>query len=170
MKLDPRIKSLSDILTCFDIERAEQFIGQKGYFTDYLCVFADLSDRAAGLLTGIRDDDYAFYQDGDGGYFRFFIPESSLKPEEKNYRPYTPQEFCNEFNIGERVIFRKKGDPESGQDLILQGLWYRSLNGAAVTHVRLGSYLYALEELFNGYEWRRPYKMDFVPFGVEVEE
>ena len=24
MKLDPRIKALSDILTCFDIERAEQ--------------------------------------------------------------------------------------------------------------------------------------------------
>ena len=34
MKLDPRIKSVSDILTCFEIERAKQFIGQKGYFAD----------------------------------------------------------------------------------------------------------------------------------------
>ena len=32
MRLDSRIKSLSDILTCFDIEEAKQYIGQKGYF------------------------------------------------------------------------------------------------------------------------------------------
>ena len=32
MELDKRIKSLSDILTCFDIKDAVQFIGQEGYF------------------------------------------------------------------------------------------------------------------------------------------
>ena len=172
MKLDPRIKSVSDILTCFDTERAKAFIGENGFFANEINSFGSGASYCRyGALTNVLDDQPTSpYLKGSHNSYSFFLPESSLKPEEKNYRPYTPQEFCNEFNIGERVIFRKKGDPESGQDLILQGLWYRQLNGAAVTHVRLGSYLYALEELFNGYERRRPYKMDFVPFGVEVEE
>lgn len=28
MNLDPRIKSKNDILTCFDIEKAKEFVGQ----------------------------------------------------------------------------------------------------------------------------------------------
>ena len=40
MKLDKRIKALSDILTCFDIEKAKQFIGQKGYFANDLYCFS----------------------------------------------------------------------------------------------------------------------------------
>lgn len=31
MNLDPRIKSKLDILSCFDIEKAKEFVGQKGY-------------------------------------------------------------------------------------------------------------------------------------------
>ena len=41
MELDKRIKVLSDILTCFDVERAREFLGEKGYFGDLYC-FTDL--------------------------------------------------------------------------------------------------------------------------------
>ena len=36
MKLDSGIKSLSDILTCFDIENAKQYADWKEYFADKL--------------------------------------------------------------------------------------------------------------------------------------
>lgn len=163
MKLDPRIKSLSDVLTCFDIERAKEFIGQKGYFSDYLCVFTDLSDRAAGPLTGIRDNDYAFYQDEDGGYFRFFIPESSLKPIEKKYRPYTLEEFMTIFPIGRPIEFKAK--ETDGVRLRLALLGYREYSEGA--NIYIGPYYYDLEALFEDYEWHEDATGDWVPFGVE---
>ena len=56
MELDKRIKSLSDILTCFDIEDAKQYIGQEGYFSDTLCGFCDLSsNRCYNILTDVRN-------------------------------------------------------------------------------------------------------------------
>ena len=36
MKLDSKIKSLSYILSCFDIEKAKQYVDWKGYFADKL--------------------------------------------------------------------------------------------------------------------------------------
>ena len=86
MKLDKRIKSLSDILTCFDIEKAKQFIGQKGYFADVNARYQNLEDetygKVYGTLTEIRDNEYPFKMDNNE-YWRFFIPESFLKPKSK---------------------------------------------------------------------------------------
>lgn len=172
MKLDPRIKSLSDVLTIFDIDRAKEFIGQKGYFADAPQYFDNIKTCPYGTLEDVFDVvDHTFRRlEGCDEDYLHFLPESSLKPIEKKYRPYTPEEFCNEFDIGERVIFRTKDAPESGHALILQGLWYRQRNGKAITYVRLGPHLYTLDELHNDFEWRTIYKKDFKPFGVEVEE
>ena len=57
MKLDARIKSISDILTCFDIEESKQYIGQKGYFVGYISSYQNLGNRAYGTLTEIKDSD-----------------------------------------------------------------------------------------------------------------
>ena len=57
MKLDPRIKALSDILTCFDIEEAKQYIGQKGYFTDDLYRFSDVLSCYHDTLTNVKNND-----------------------------------------------------------------------------------------------------------------
>jgi hypothetical protein len=167
MKLDSRIKALSDILTCFDIEKAEQFIGQKGYFADYHSSFTDLSVREVGFLTGIRDHDYSFHQNEDGGYFRFFLPESCLKPKEKMYRPYTLAEFEDEFTIGRPIRFRKKGTTGYERYLILNGYCHGQINGEAITYICIGSNVYILKELFEDYEWHEDATGDWVPFGEE---
>ena len=172
MKLDPRIKSLSDVLTCFDIEKAKEAIGQIGYFTDDLYRFADLRYCDYGTLTDVRDGHPGgvFHRRDADFHNWFFLPESSLKPKEKQYRPFTPEEFCTMFCVGQPVKFRKKGDPESQQDLIMQGIWFRLRDGKTVIYARMGSYLYSFDELFDNFEWRGLYQKDFVPFGVEVEE
>ena len=81
MNLDKRIKKLSDILTCFDVKDAGQFIGQEGYFSDCLEDYRCLSSRKYGILTEIKDSVYPF-KEGNDSYWRFFIPESRLKPVE----------------------------------------------------------------------------------------
>lgn len=120
MKLDPRIKSLSDILTCFDIERAKEFIGQKGYFADSLYYFDDLGSCYHGMLTDACDDQAGpfHWREGDS-YQQLFIPESSLKPIEKKYRPYTLEEFKDQFPIGRPIEFRGKGADKIRLRLVL---------------------------------------------------
>lgn len=91
MKLDPRIKSLSDILTCFDIEKAKEFIGQKGYFEDYLDKYNSLEVSEYGTLTEVVDNEAPFKSDNKC-HWRFFIPECLL--ENKKYsRPFSIIEF-----------------------------------------------------------------------------
>ena len=82
MKLDERIKSLSDILTCFDIEKANHFLGKKGYFATYIADFNYLDIIKYGTLTDVRNDDYPF-REGNDEYWSLFIPESFLKPKSK---------------------------------------------------------------------------------------
>lgn len=181
MELDPRIKSVPDILTPFDAERAKEFIGQKGFFANDIQCFDNLYGCVYGVLVNAFADDsnehycnpYQ-YQDNDHSY-PYFIPESSLKPEEeepdeKKYRPYTPEEFCAEFFAGQKINFREKDDPESEQSLIVQGVWLSPRDGKTVVYARMESYLYSFDELFYGYEWRMYYQKDFRPFGVEVTE
>ena len=84
MNLDSRIKSLSDILTCFDIEKVEQFLGKKVYFTNHIGDFHRLKNCKYGELAAEVDDPYYPYMckpDGDNiDTYSFFVPESSLKP------------------------------------------------------------------------------------------
>lgn len=82
MNLDKRIKKLSDILTCFDIEEASQFLGQKGYFVDCLASYRNLDNKPYGTLAEIKDSDCPFKM-GNNDYWRFFIPECRLEPVEK---------------------------------------------------------------------------------------
>lgn len=174
MKLDPRIKSVSDIFVpTDDAESVEQFIGQKGYFADEMGNFSDLAHCVYGELISmdpdmVPDRPYACEPNPDReiDWYAFYIPESSLKPVKKS-RHYTPEEFCDKFQVGQPVKFRKKDDEESEQDLVLQGLWYKRRDGKTIAYARLGSHLYALDELFNDFEWRALFKKDFEPFGVE---
>lgn len=110
MKLDPRIKSLSDIITCFDDEKARQFIGQNGYFSDDMMEFNDLNSCVYGELEDYSiGDDYPF-RCKDGIDHAFFIPENKLKPKKKKYRPYTLMEFTEKFTMGQPIKYRRKGN------------------------------------------------------------
>ena len=94
MKLDSRIKKLSDILTCFDVKDAGQFLGQKGYFVDCLASYRNLDNKAYCTLTEIKDSDCPFKM-GNNDYWRFFLPESRLEPIEK----IEPVEKIGEMSI-----------------------------------------------------------------------
>ena len=164
MKLDPRIKALSDILTCFDIERAEQFIGQKGYFADDLSDYDSLENGEYGTLTEVLDNEVPFKVD-NRCHWKYFIPECSLKPKEKQYRPYTINEFIEKFHFGDSIILRPKINIKMEFHLVYNG--YKIIDNNKIEFY-FGPAIFTLLELFQSYE--RFYLGRWYPFGVEVEE
>lgn len=170
MKLDKRIKKLSDIITCFDEDRpkAKNYEGQMGYFSDDMMEFNDLESCVYGELKIVDDANYPFNCfNGDSIDHAFFIPESSLKPKPKKkvkYRPYIIAEFCHQFPIGLVITFRRKAYPELIHNVMFTG--YRVDDTGVI--VLLGNAGYALENLFDEYEWAESINSDkFKPFGVE---
>lgn len=166
MELDKRIKSKEDILTCFDIEKAGQFLGHKGYFANVNSSYQNLDNKAYGILTEIKDAAYSFKMDNNE-YWRFFIPDIILKPKEKKYRPYTFQEFCDKFTVGLPIKFRPKGKVGYERYLILNGYEHEQREGQTFTYIYIGPIPYTFDELFRAYEWQEHYTEDFEPFGVE---
>lgn len=170
MKLDKRIKKLSDIITCFseDKYRARDYVGQMGYFSDDLMEFNDLESCIYGELASFNlDEDYPFKCNTDVIDHAYFIPESILKPKPKKkveYRPYIIAEFCHQFPIGSVVTLRRKAYKELIYNVMFTG--YRA-DDTGVT-VLLGNAGYDLENLFNDYEWTESIVSEkFKPFGVE---
>lgn len=165
MELDPRIKSLSDVLTIFDIDRAKEFIGQKGYFADALYCYNDLSHCWYGTLENVFNSEGRTFRAAENGKdYPYFIPESGLK---KKYRPYALDEFCNKFPIGRPINLRLRGGDETGNFLHI-GYWQKPSKEDVYIYIGRGSY--DLEELFENYEWHDDATGSWVPFGVEVEE
>ena len=162
MKLDPRIKSLSDILTIFDIERAKQFIGQKGYFADSLYYFDDLGSCYHDTLTDACDGQGGpFHRRGDVSYQEFFIPESSLNPAEKKYRPFaSTEEFFRKTNFTEcDLIYIRSKASNLEYHLVLIGWSDKELMLGCLHSL-------SFDELFQRFElWDGEDK--FIPFGVE---
>ena len=171
MELDKRIKKLSDILTCFDVQKAGQFLGHEGYFADVNSSYQSLDNRAYGILTEIKDTAYPFKMNNND-YWRFFIPEIRLKPKEKKLRPYTLMEFCDKFPVGLPIKYRRKGNEGWERYLILNGYRHEheQRNDRTITYIYIGNNPFTLDELFNEYEWQEHYTEDFKPFGVEIEE
>lgn len=169
MKLDKRIKKLSDIITCYDEDRpkAKNYVGQMGYFSDDMMEFNDLDSCVYGELKITDDDNYPFNCNGDTIDHAFFIPESVLKPKPKNekeYRPYTIEEFCHQFPIGLTITFRRKAYKELIHNVMFTG--YRIDNTGVI--VLLGNAGHDLENLFKEYEWTESIDLGkFKPFGVE---
>lgn len=171
MELDKRIRALSDILTCFDVERAKEFLGEKGYFAGDLYCFTDLQSCTYGTLTDACDDQAGpFHMREDNAYHQHFIPERSLKRAEGKYRPYTFMEFTAIFTFGRPIKFRQKGAVGFERYLILNGYQHEQHEGRTITYIYIGSQGYTLDALFNDYEWQEHYTEDFKPFGVEVKE
>lgn len=171
MELDPRIKSLSDILTPFDVGKAKEFVGQKGFFANSIdCFRAGEPYCKYGTLLNVfdtPDQTDPFQRRDDGDLYSFFLPENRLKPTEKKYRPYTLGEFSGKFAIGAPVVFRSKGEPTVVWTAILTGYRQQEESGATVF---MGAYPYKLDELFKLYERYEDETGSWDPFGVEVEE
>ena len=77
MKLDSRIKEKP--FTMFDTDKAKEFIGKKGFFTNSLENFNDFHYNASqigyGTLRKVSDLNYnPFFINGRDG-FKYFLPE-----------------------------------------------------------------------------------------------
>ena len=125
MNLDKRIKSKSDILSCFDIEEAKKFVGQKGYFANDLYCFSVVETCYYDTLTEVKDGDSPF-KDDDCCYWNLFIPESFLKskPKEKKFRPFKDvKEFFIKTNFEAGDIIRVYYKAEEKENNVMLVGW-----------------------------------------------
>ena len=146
-------------------------IHDKGYFSDDIRAFSDLESCVYGELVelaSLSDIPYACkVKSSDKIFYSFYIPECNLKPAEKKLRPYTFMEFDEKFTVGRPIKFRKKGMEGYERYLILDGYIHEQRKDKTFTYIYIGSVGYALQELFEEYEWQEHYTEDFKPFGVE---
>lgn len=169
MKLDPRIKDQSLIYTPFS--NAQISSDEKGYFADEmgafsdldLCEYCELVEYSPALMP---DRPYCGKRIGSHrlpNWFAFYIPESSLKPIVKKYRPYTLEEFFDKFTIGEPIEYRAKGADKVRLRFVLLG--YREYSEGE--NIYIGTYPFTLKKLFEDYEWHDDETGGWRLFGVE---
>ena len=170
MKLDKRIKAITDIQSVTDGCRDWEFMTKKGYFANSIFDFKDLKRTCVyGEYAGWREHNQCFlceFLSGDQAYFTYFLPEDSLLPEEleKKHRPYTVMEFIKEYPLGSHLRFRPKSKTMEMHRLI-DG-YNDCLNGSGTLF--LCGAMFSMSELYDNYdifkdgEWK--------PFGVLVEE
>lgn len=165
MKLDPKIKANAIIGHCFNTGEMTKYIGQECYFSDNLQTFGILSNSIKRVLTNVDPDrEYPYdtrSNDNDGFLcYSFCLPAEFVeeKPKEKQYRPYTLEEFCD---MGfEFVVFRDKDDPSLEFHVRYNG--YRKCDNTVI----LGNLGYTLNDLFEDYEYLDN-DGNWKPFGVE---
>lgn len=168
MRVDNRFKVLP--YCCFNADLCEDYIGQKGYFENDIEDFKCMDLCKYGTLEKIYCDQAEPFQMKElRKDYKFFIPEFFVVPKEKGLRPYTLEEFKNKFAMGQPIMLRKKGEPESEQYLILNGFRKGLYNDQMVTWIYFGPFAWTLIELFEDYEWKEHYPEDFEPFGVEED-
>lgn len=169
-QLDKRIKSIDDIQTIlrYDVN----CIGCKGYFFDEFIQTKDLSKCRYGELIDITTHDdrndlcfKAEYEEVLVGFYRFFIPESLLKPIEKKYRPYNNiQELFDDIGvyIGDTIHFRSKAKGTESHSLITS---YTTLKDGTEKICLGGAFYYTMQELFDLFELHS--RGEWIPFGIE---
>ena len=176
MELDKRFKLLP--FCCFGADKrvVTSHIGEKGYFANEISSFCDINICKYGTLGSVLGDQQeSFYMSETEESFSFFIPECFVKPKEKNYRPYTLNEFLDKYTVCANIRIRQRDkrcqyfgkligyqfptDPNTGKQ--------KGDNDAIVC---IGGYNFKLTELFTDYEQYDNMKDIWVPCGVEVKE
>ena len=161
MKLDKRIENERLIYTPFATTKPK--LHEKGYFTDDITSFIDLKNCRYGELINHDDNQYSYCCEFNGGdtiaWFAFYIPESSLKQKEKQYRPFkdTKEFFIKtNFEEGDLIHIRSKNKIE----------YWLMLVGWTNNRIKLGTDDFTFENLFENFElWDG--EENFIPFGVE---
>lgn len=161
MELDKRINDTGSILTCFSIEAAKKYVGQKGYFTNTIDDYQNLENFTDfRTLTEVCDDDTPFCA-GQVCY-QFFLPAAFVRPveEKKKWRPFTLDEFRAKFPLLSPVAFqeKKEGIPKT----------FCFIGYKADGRIILGNNWCSLNNLFENYELKDE-DGNWMPFGVEEE-
>lgn len=160
MDLDSRIIKGKEPLNCFDINTAKQFIGKKGYFSDYLSLYTRLNETEEGVLESLDEHhDEAFITSRNK--WEFFLPAEWVK-QEKKYRPFTGIEFAEKFDLKLGGIIRLKN--------IITQYSYKTIFTGYRWHddafeVFLNGCWMGLDTLLNTYEYEE--NNEWKKFGVE---
>lgn len=171
MKLDKRIKALTDIQSVTDGCHDWEFMTKKGYFAESITEFENLKKCVYAEYIGYREHERCFnYWDEKDGkdythYARYFIPEDSLLPEEseKKYRAFTLTEWINQHEIGQIIHYRSKSE-EVEAHIMYMGTYHHKNKGTIV----LGVASYTLDCLFE--ECELEIDGEWMPFGIEVKD
>ena len=180
MKLDKRIKALTDIQSVTDGCHDWELMNKKGYFAESITEFEDLKRCVYAEYIGYSEHErfFHYWDEKDGKdythYARYFIPEDSLLPEEKpekRYRPFSLEEFLEIFGIGDQIVFRVKNADDikcamfTGYITDVERIDDKT---PGACEVMLGVFHYSLLDLFKDFE--RFYNGRWWPFGIEVKE
>ena len=166
MRVDNRFKIIP--FCCFNADLCENYIGQKGYFENDIEDFKYMDLCKYGTLEKIFCDQAEPFQMKElRKDFKFFIPEYFVVPKEKQFRPYTLEEFTEKFKVGLPIKFREKDKVGCERYLILNGYEHDQRNDQTITYIYIGVVGYTFDELFNEYEWQASDTEEFKPFGVE---
>ena len=168
MELDKRFKVLP--FCCFGTEKkvVTNHIGKKGYFANEISSFRDINLCIYGTLEAVHGDQAESFEMRDNRkFYRYFIPECLVKPKEKQYRPFTLNEFLHIYELGDIVTFRCKYNDHRYAGIVT-GYETDKEGDKAIIHI--GCYSYLLSVLFTDYERINSEEGKWVPFGVEVEE
>ena len=173
MKLDPRIIEGKRPLTPFDTEEAKPFVCKDCYFAYNYTSFRALQVCSKGPLTAVDDkNDMPFVMaDGFGGISKlpYIIPCEWVKQEE-HWRPYTFEEFLARFQVGERIRYRKKDNPDYDIIEVLSVMRINQKNNEISVRLSCGDYdlqgLFDTFEIFEIFDCESS-SADFTPFGVK---
>ena len=162
MELDKKIK-VKKIFDCFsDFEEVKKYFDKEVYCADFIENFSNLK-----LYTDKRIFKYFYKQECKpylcvGQQYRFILPAEFVQ-QEKQYRALTIDEFLNQFDIGEVIVFRSKAMPEYACHVLFVGYVEDSKNNGM--NIILGQYRFSLQELFSSYEYDDG--DNWLSFGVE---
>ena len=99
MKLDPRIVTISHILSPIETEEAEKYIGEMCYFADGFYTFSNLDKCPKAKLNKIHYDskDFPYEWTEDFEQYTYILPVKFVKkPKEDKYVPFeTVNDFAN---------------------------------------------------------------------------
>lgn len=168
MQLDKRFKVLP--FCCFGTDKRviTNHIGKKGYFANDIDFFKCIDLCKYGTLEKIYGDQAESFQMKESKKdYKFFIPECFVKPKEKQYRPFTLNEFLHIYELGDIVTFRCKYNDHRYAGIVT-GYETDKEGDKAIIHI--GCYSYLLSVLFTDYERINSEEGEWVPFGVEVEQ
>ena len=162
MELDKRIIDGKKPLDCFDTKIAEQFLGKKGYFGDYLSEYTHICNTEEDVLQSLDEHHDEAYK-GSRNKWEFFLPAEWIKPEEheKKYREYKDlDEFFDVTGLEIGDLIKLKFPGNNVAELLIVG---SCDNGLFIgIHKYTFKQLFEMVEISISGEWQ--------PFGVEEKE
>lgn len=170
MNLDKKVVNFTAIATPFSFLEGVRTssVNSFGYFTDRIADFSNLENCVYGKLEQVNNSETPFKK-YDGKFYTFFLAEIFVEKHQEQYRPYTLEEFNCQFEFGDFITFRHKGN-SCKLYAMYTGIVYDEMNDdPSSICVMIGDTRYTLKNLFDNYEICDDTE-EWKPFGVSYCE